>query len=134
MEWWWDQPNQPHVTAFVDRYRKAYASSTHRTPSARSSLGYVGMHSFALAADKAKSFNSATRRACLKAGAAPRSGLRGRGSPYRAGDHQCLLTEFVGEVNRKGTYPNLFTVSDEIAGTGLAQTPKEKGCKLIYPA
>jgi len=28
MEWWWDQPNQPLVKAFVDKYRKAYASSS----------------------------------------------------------------------------------------------------------
>ncbi len=31
------------------------------------------------------------------------------GNPtYRAGDHQCLITQFVGEVDLKGQYPNLF--------------------------
>ncbi|MFZ1923296.1 MAG: ABC transporter substrate-binding protein, partial [Xanthobacteraceae bacterium] len=58
MEWWWDQPNQPHVKAFVDKYRKTYASSSQSTPSARSWFGYVAVHSLAMAAAKAKSIDS----------------------------------------------------------------------------
>jgi branched-chain amino acid transport system substrate-binding protein len=52
---------------------------------------------------------------------------------YRAGDHQCLITQFVGEV-AQGPYPNLFKVHDVIGGAGLARTPDEKDCKLSYPA
>ena len=135
MEWWWDQPNQPHVKAFVDKYRKAYASSSQSTPSARSWLGYVAMHSFALAADKAKSIDSAKCAHALEGMVLPPEvALEPDGPSYRAGDHQCLITQFVGEVNQKGSYPNLFTVHDVIGGSGLARTPEEKECKLSYPA
>jgi hypothetical protein len=57
------------------------------------------------------------------------------GNPYyRAGDHQCLIIEFVGKVDQQGKYPNLFTVSQEISGDKLARTPDEKACHLSYPA
>lgn len=135
MEWWWDQPNQPHVKAFVNKYRKAYASSSQSTPSARSWLGYVAMHSFALAANKAKSVNSVKCAHALEGMVLPPEvALEPDNPSYRAGDHQCLITQFVGEVNQKGSYPNLFTVHDVIGGASLARTPEEKGCKLTYPS
>ncbi|MGB7034224.1 MAG: ABC transporter substrate-binding protein [Xanthobacteraceae bacterium] len=135
MEWWWDQPNQPHVKAFVDKYRKAYGSSSQGTPSARSWLGYAAMHSFALAAEKAKSVDSVKCAHAMEGLVLPPEVALGPDNPsYRAGDHQCLITQYVGEVNQKGTYPNLFTVSDVIGGAGLARTPDEKECKLTYPA
>jgi len=130
MEWWWDQPNQPHVKTFVADYRKQY----DLTPSARSWLGYISMHSIALAANKAKSLESAKVSHAMAGLHVPSNVALEPNSPYyRAGDHQCLITEFVGEVNQKGKYPNLFLVSDEIAGDKLAQTPAEKGCKMSYP-
>jgi branched-chain amino acid transport system substrate-binding protein len=135
MEWWWDQPNQPHVKEFVDKYRKAYASSSQSTPSARSWLGYVAMHSFALAANKAKSIDSVKCAHALEGMVLPPEvALEPDNPSYRAGDHQCLITQFVGEVNQKGSYPNLFTVHDVIGGATLARTPEEKECKLGYPA
>ncbi|MFZ3335362.1 MAG: ABC transporter substrate-binding protein, partial [Xanthobacteraceae bacterium] len=134
MEWWWEQPNQPHVQAFVDKYRKAYAGS-QSTPSARSWLGYVAMHSFALAAEKAKSIDSIKCAHAMEGLVLPPEvALEPDNPSYRAGDHQCMITQFVGEVNQKGSYPNLFTVHDVIGGAGLARTPEEKECKLSYPA
>jgi len=135
MEWWWDQPNQPHVKEFVAQYRKLYASSTQSTPSARSWFGYVAVHSIALAAAKAKSLESVAVAHAMEGLRLPPEIALEPGDPYyRAGDHQAMLTEFVGEVNQNGTYPNLFTVHDEIPGAKLARTPVEKGCKLTYPA
>lgn len=135
MEWWWEQPNQPHVKAFVDKYRKAYAGSSQSTPSARSWLGYVGMHSIALAANKAKSIDSVKCAHAMEGLVLPPEvALEPDNPSYRAGDHQLLITQFVGEVNQKGKYPNLFTVHDVIGGAGLARTPEEKDCKLTYPA
>jgi branched-chain amino acid transport system substrate-binding protein len=130
MEWWWDQPNQPHVKAFVDQYRKQYS----QTPSARSWLGYAAMHSIGLAADKAKSLDSIkVSHAMAGLHLPPEVALEPNDPYYRASDHQCLITEFVGQVNEQGKYPDLFTVSEEIAGDKLAQTAEQKGCKMDYP-
>jgi len=129
MEWWWDQPNQPYVKSFVDQYRKQYS----QTPSARSWLGYASVHSIALAANKAKSLESVKVSHAMAGLHIPANVALEPNNPYyRAGDHQCMISEFVGEVDQKGKYPNLFTVSDEIAGDKLAQTPAEKGCKMSY--
>lgn len=129
MEWWWDQPNQPHVKGFVDQYRKLYS----QTPSARSWLGYISTHAIAMAADKAKSLDSAkVSHAMAGMHLPPEIALEPNNPYYRTGDHQCLITEFVGEVKSKGKYPDLFTVADEIAGDKLAQTPAQKGCKMSY--
>ena len=131
MEWWWDQPKQPHVKAFVEEYRKLYKS----TPSGRSWLGYAAAHSIALGAARAKSIDAEKMARGMEGMHLPPEVALQPNSPfYRAGDHQCMITEFVGEVNPKGSYPNLFTVSEELAGDKLARTPADKGCKLTYPA
>lgn len=131
MEWWWDQPNQPHVKEFVASYRKLYKA----TPSGRSWLGYAAAHSFALGAARAKSIQAAKMAHAMEGmKLPPEVALEPDGPYYRAGDHQCMITEFVGEVNQKGKYPNLFTVSEDLGGAKLAKSPAEKGCKLSYPA
>jgi branched-chain amino acid transport system substrate-binding protein len=134
MEWWWDQPKQPGVQQFVADYRKLYSGS-QSTPSARSWFGYVAVHSLALAAAKAKSINAVKMAHAMEGLHLPPDVALEPDNPYyRAGDHQCLITQFVGEVNSTGKYPDLFTVHDEIGGAGLARTPAEKECKLDYPA
>jgi branched-chain amino acid transport system substrate-binding protein len=134
MEWWWDQPNQPLVKAFVDKYRTTYAGS-QSTPSARSWFGYVAVHSIKMAAEKAKSIESVKCAHAMEGMVLPPEVALEPNSPaYRAGDHQLMITQFVGEVNSTGSYPNLFKVTDELASAPLARTPEEKGCKLGYPA
>jgi branched-chain amino acid transport system substrate-binding protein len=134
MEWWWDQPKQPHVKEFVDRYRELHSGSSQGTPSARSWFGYVAVNSIALACAEAKSVDSIkVARALEGLHLPPEIALEPGGPYYRAGDHQAMLTEFVGEVNPNGNYPNLFTVHDEIPGAKLARTPAEKGCRISYP-
>ncbi len=131
MEWWWDQPKNPHVTAFVAKYRKLYA----KTPSARSWFGYVAMHTIAMGAAKAKSLNSIKVAHAIEGmELPPELALGPYPISYRAGDHQMLLTEFVGEVSSTGKYPYLFDVKETIPGAKLAKSPAAKGCKLTYPA
>ena len=93
------------------------------------------MHTIAMGAAKAKSLDS-EKVARAIAGMELPADLRLGPNPiaWRPGDHQLLITEFVGEVNGKGEYPDLFTVKETIAGDKLAQTPAEKGCKITYPA
>jgi branched-chain amino acid transport system substrate-binding protein len=131
MEWWWQQPHNPNVGVFVERYRKLYA----KTPSARSWFGYVAMHTIAMATAKANSLDSMkVARAIEGMQLPPDLALGPYPVAYRAGDHQLLITEFVGEVNGKGTYPYLFEVQETTPGPQLAKSPEEKGCKLTYPA
>jgi branched-chain amino acid transport system substrate-binding protein len=132
MEWWWNQPNVPHVKPFVDAYRKLY---NNKVPSGRSWFGYVAMHTMAMATAKAKSLDSPkVAKAIEGMELPPNLQLGPYPIQYRAGDHQLLITEFVGEVNGKGEYPNLFEVKETIPGDKLAQTPEEKDCKMVYPA
>jgi len=131
MEWWWDQPKVPQVKPFVDTYRKLYT----QTPSARSWFGYVAMHTIAMGAAQAKSLDSEKVSKAIEGMKLPPDLQLGPYPiEYRAGDHQLLITEFVGEVNGEGKYPNLFEVQETIAGDKLAQTPAEKDCKISYPA
>src|SRR5271169_3457698 len=53
MEWWWDQPDNPHVKAFVAKMKKA----TGQTPSARNWFGYVSVQTFALVANHANTLD-----------------------------------------------------------------------------
>ena len=132
MEWWWDQPNVPQVKPWVDTYRKLYPA---QYPTARSWFGYVAMHTIAMGAAKANSLESVkVSRAIEGMELPPELRLGPYPIQWRAGDHQLLITEFVGEVNGKGEYPNLFTVKETIPGDKLAQTPEEKGCKMVYPS
>jgi branched-chain amino acid transport system substrate-binding protein len=135
MEWWWDQPKTPHVKEFVAKYRKAYGSSSQSTPSARSWFGYVAVHSIAMGVAKAKSLDSAKVAHALEGmELPPEVALQPYAPMYRAGDHQLLISEFVGQVNQKGSYPNLFEVEQILPGAKLARTPEEKDCKISYPA
>ncbi|HTW53339.1 MAG TPA: ABC transporter substrate-binding protein [Stellaceae bacterium] len=131
MEWWWDQPNVPQVKPFVDAYRKLY----NQVPSARSWFGYVAMHTIEMGAAKAQSLDSEKVSRAIEGMQLPAELSLG---PYpvswRAGDHQAMITEFVGEVNGSGQYPNLFEVKETIPGDKLAQSPEEKSCKLNYPS
>jgi branched-chain amino acid transport system substrate-binding protein len=131
MEWWWDQPKVPHVKEFVAEYQKLYKL----TPSGRSWLGFAATHSIALGAERAKSIEAAKMAHAMEGMTLPPEVALGPYAPqYRAGDHQCMITEFVGEVNQHGKYPNLFTVSETLPGAKLARTPAEKDCKLVYPS
>ena len=51
-EWYWKQPNVPHVAEFVAEVRKR---SGGKVPTARTWFGYTAVHTCKLAAEKAKS-------------------------------------------------------------------------------
>ncbi len=129
-EWYWDQPKVPAVTKFVAEYRK---DNSDKYPTARSWFGYAGLRTLALAANEAKSVDAVKVAHQLEGMKLPPDVALG---PYdaaiRAGDHQLMTTMFPGEVNAKGTYPNLFNVARAVPGQELALSVKEDGCKLDY--
>jgi len=133
MEWWWDQPNTPHVKEWVEAYRKAYPDGSY--PSARTWFGYAAIHAIALGVARAKSIDAVkVARALEGMELPPQVKLQPHRVYFRAGDHQLMSSEFPGEAIPKGTYPNLFQVSQIIAGDEVALPVSETGCKLDYPA
>jgi branched-chain amino acid transport system substrate-binding protein len=131
LEWWWDQPNTPHVKEWVAAYRKAHTDGTY--PSARTWFGYAGLHALAMGAAQAKSVESVKVAKALEGlELPPEIKLQPNKVYFRPGDHQLMSSEFPGEILADGTYPNLFKVADIVAGDKIAL--KDTGCKLDYPA
>lgn len=131
LEWWWDQPTTPHVKEWVGSYQKANADGTY--PSARTWFGYAGLHSLAMGVAKAKSVESVKVAKALEGmELPPEIKLQPHHVYFRPGDHQLMSSEFPGEIIQDGVYPNLFKVSDIVAGDKIALPVKDTGCKLDY--
>jgi branched-chain amino acid transport system substrate-binding protein len=131
LEWYWDQPNTPHVKEWVAAYQKAHADGTY--PSARTWFGYAGLHSLALGAAKAKSIESVKVAKALEGlELPPEIKLQPNKVYFRAGDHQLMSSEFPGEILPDGKYPSMFKVADIVAGDKIALSVNDTGCKLDY--
>ncbi len=131
-EWYWNQPDVPHVADFVQRYKTLYNGEY---PTARSWFGFVAIHSLALACEKAGTTESIKVAKALEGmELPPEIALQPGKVSYRAEDHQLLLGMFPGSADPKGTYPNLLNISGYVPGETLALTPAETGCKMVYPA
>ncbi|HUJ40574.1 MAG TPA: ABC transporter substrate-binding protein [Candidatus Acidoferrales bacterium] len=133
LEWWWDQPGIPHVKEWVAAYQKANPDGSY--PSARTWFGYAALHALALGATRAKSIDPVKMARALEGmELPPEVKLQPHKVYFRPGDHQLMSGEFPGEAIPNGTYPNLFKVSQVIAGDQTALPVTETGCKLDYPA
>ncbi len=133
LEWWWDQPNTPHVKEWVAAYQKAYPDGSY--PSARTWFGYAGLHALAMGVGRAKSVQGVkVARALEGLELPPEIKLQPNKSYFRPGDHQLMSNEFPGEQIPNGTYPNLFKVSEIVAGESVALPVAQTGCKLDYPS
>ncbi len=133
LEWWWDQPNTPHVKEWVAAYQKIHTDGTW--PSARTWFGYAGLHSLGLGVAKAKSLEPVkVARALEGLELPPEIKLQPNKVYFRPGDHQLMSSEFPGEDLPDGTYPNLFKVADIVAGDKIALSVKDTGCHLDYKA
>jgi branched-chain amino acid transport system substrate-binding protein len=132
MEWWWNQPGVPHVAEFVAAIKKA----TGKPASARHWFGYVAIHSFKIAAEKAKSMDAlAMSRALENEALPPEVALQPGKISYRAGDHELMATIFAGEVHPPKDDPaNVFTVGALVSGEEAAGPVADTGCHMIYPA
>jgi branched-chain amino acid transport system substrate-binding protein len=131
MEWWWNQPNAPEVVKFVADYR----AGMNKTPSSRDWFGYVSMHSVRLAAEKAKSLDSAKLATALEdLELPPDVALQPGKVRYRAGDHQLMANIFVGNVHPpKLSADDVFTVGALASGEQAAGSLADTGCKMAQP-
>ena len=132
MEWYWNQPDVPHVKDFVETYKKR---NKGKVPTARSWFGFASAHALALAAEKAKSLDTMkVVKAMEGLELPPEVALQPNKAIYRAGDHQLIGSEFPGQIKSGGKYPDLFDVAKVVDATKIARSVEEKGCKMTYPS
>jgi branched-chain amino acid transport system substrate-binding protein len=132
-EWYWKQPNVPHVDQFVADIRKA---SGGHVPTARTWFGYAAVWTCALAAAQAKSLDAVKMAKAMQGfKLPPEVALMPDGAFYRTAQNQLIPNLYVGNAQSKGSDPeDLFNVSEVVKGTDIAGTLEDTGCKMTWPA
>ena len=134
MEWWWNQPNVPHVKEWVAALKQA----TGKTPTARHWFGYVGVHSCALAAAAAKELDAVKMAHAMEGmKLPPEIALQPGDVAFRAGDHELMPSIFVGDAHpapANGDPDNMFTAEVLVPGEKAAGSVEDTGCKVVWPA
>jgi branched-chain amino acid transport system substrate-binding protein len=133
-EWYWNQPNVPHVKEFVADIRKR---SGGHVPTARTWFGFAAVHTCAIAAAQAKSLDAVKMAKAMQGFTLPPEiALMPHPAFYRKGDNQLMPTLFVGHAQSKGAKDpeDLFVVDSEVAGKDAALSVEETGCKMTWPA
>jgi branched-chain amino acid transport system substrate-binding protein len=131
-EWYWNQPNVPHVAEFVAAIRK----KTNKVPTARTWFGYAALWSCALVANQEKTIAAVKLAHALEGFKLPPEVALMPGTPYyRAEDHQLVPSAFVGHLQSKGTSDpeDLFVVDQVVNGPDFMPPAADTGCKLVYP-
>jgi branched-chain amino acid transport system substrate-binding protein len=133
-EWYWKQPNVPHLDQFVADIRKA---SGGHVPTARTWFGYAGIWTCALAAEQAKSLDAVKMAKAMQGfKLPPEVSLMPDGAFYRAAQNQLIPDLYVGNAQSAGSGDpeDLFKVSDVVKGADIAGTVEDAGCKMTWPA
>jgi branched-chain amino acid transport system substrate-binding protein len=132
MEWWWNQPDVPHVKEFVADFQK----EVKKIPTARHWFGYVAVHSVRLGAEKAKSLEGPKlAKAMEDLELPPEVALQPGRVQYRAGDHELMPNIFVGEVHPpKSNADDVFTTASLVPGEQAAGPVSETGCTMAHPS
>jgi len=134
-EWYWKQPgNTPGLDQFIADVRKR---SDGKVPTARTWFGYVTIHAYALACEKAKTIEAkAAAKALADLEMPPEIKMQPNKVYFRGGDHQLMLSAFIGELMHKGDGDpeNLFKVNHIVAGDSVAPPVSETGCTMQMPA
>jgi branched-chain amino acid transport system substrate-binding protein len=133
-EWYWNQPNVPHVKEFVADIRKL---NDGKVPTARHWFGYAATWTCYYAAEGAKSLDAQKMAKSLQGWAMPPEvALMPNKTFYREGDNQLMPTLYVGHAVEKGKDDpeDLFVVDQEVKGEDAALPVAETGCKMKWPA
>ncbi len=132
-EWYWKQAKVPHVADFVADIRKV---NEGRVPTARHWFGFASVMTIALVAAQEKTTDG-LKLAHALAGfeLPPEVKLQPNKVYYRAGDHQLMLSSFIGRARERGIDDpdDLFAVDDVVAGEKVAQPVAETGCAVLWP-
>jgi len=132
-EWYWKQPNTPHLAEFVADVRKR---TNGKVPTARTWFGFTSVHTYALVANREKTLDAQKLAQALgDFELPPEIKLQPNKVYYRKGDHQLMTSAFVGEAQSKGSDPeDLFQVNEIVAGDKTAPPVADTGCTLQWPA
>jgi branched-chain amino acid transport system substrate-binding protein len=131
-EWYWVQPDVPHVNEFAADIRKINGG---KVPTARHWFGYVATWTCALVANEQKTLDPVKLAKALEDFRLPREiALMRYDTFYRAGDHQLMPTLYVGNAVEKGPQPeDLFHVDELVMGVDAALPVADTGCHLKWP-
>jgi branched-chain amino acid transport system substrate-binding protein len=132
-EWYWQQPNTPHLAQFVADVRKR---ADGKVPTARTWFGYTSVYTYALVANREKTLDALKLAEALgDFELPPEVKLQPNKVYYRKGDHQLMTSAFVGEAQSKGSDPeDLFKVNEIVAGDKTAPPVADTGCTLQWPS
>ncbi len=130
VEWYWNQPDVPHVKDFIEAIRK----KTGKVPTARTWFGFVSAWTCALAAGRAESLEGMKMAKALQGlELPPEIGLMPGKPFYRANQNQLYGSIYVGTAQASGTTPDdLFHVDAVLNGVDLAATVEESGCRMAW--
>ncbi|MBV8616510.1 MAG: ABC transporter substrate-binding protein [Acetobacteraceae bacterium] len=132
-EWWWNQPDVPAAVAFNDAIKKGFNVPA---ASARNWFGWVAVHSFKIAAEKAKSLEAVKLAKALEGEDLPDEVKCQKGRVYyREGDHELMANIFVGTPHpaEGGNPANLVAVQSTVPGDKAALPVAETGCHMTWP-
>ncbi len=133
-EWYWKQPNVPHLSEFVAAIRKRTGG---KVPTARHWFGYVSVWTCAHAANGTKSLEAMKMAKFLQNWKLPPEIALMPNQPfYREGDNQLMPTLYVGHAQEHGKDDpeDLFVVDEEVKGVDAALPVAETGCTMKWPA
>jgi branched-chain amino acid transport system substrate-binding protein len=132
MEWWWDQPDVPHVKEF----NAGIKQKTGKAATARNWFGYASVQTIAVIANQEKTLDAVKLAHALSGFKLPPEIALQPGAPeYRAGDHELMSSVFVGEAHPpKGDPDNMFTVRQLVPGAQAAGSADDTGCHVKWPA
>jgi branched-chain amino acid transport system substrate-binding protein len=134
-EWYWKQAaDTPGLDQFIAEIRKRTGG---KVPTARNWFGYVAIHAYALACEKAKTIEAkAVAKTLGDMELPPEIKLQPNKVYFRGGDHQLMLSAFIGELLQTGDGDpeNLFKVNNIVGGDSIAPSIEETGCKMNMPA
>jgi branched-chain amino acid transport system substrate-binding protein len=132
-EWYWVQPNVPHVKEFVTAIRKINGG---KVPTARHWFGYASTWTCALVANQQKTLDAVKlAKAMENFTLPPEIALMPDKVFYRAGDNQLMPDLYVGHAVEKGPEPeDLFHVDSVVKGVDVALPVSETGCHLKWPS
>jgi branched-chain amino acid transport system substrate-binding protein len=132
-EWYWNQPNVPHVKEFVAAIKK----KTGKVPTARHWFGYVSVWTCALVANQEKTLDAVKLAKALEGFTLPPEiALMPDKVFYRAGNHQLMPDLYVGHALQHGAHgsEDLFHVDEIVKGIDAALPVAETGCHIKWPA
>ena len=117
LEWYWDQPGNAHVAAFVADYQK---HEPGKVPTARTYFGYVAIRSLALGAEAAKTVdNVKVGEAMAGMEVPPDVALEPGVHRFDAVSHQYVGGDFPGNIKAGATYPKLMSEVEFVPATAL---------------